>query len=134
VRFLEALIKAQQSIAARNEGRAIDTEAIAPLENTFKASGEAPGLTILGLQAHWATLPRRPKTADEFKSIAQKFQAFMEGHFRIIQAAVVKKTHFIEYRKHLYDSGLSEKTITKKLATIKMRKGREGWRISRARR
>jgi integrase len=119
VRFVEALIKTQQSIAARNEGRAIDTEAVAPLENTFKASGSAPGLTILGLQEHWATSPRRPKTADEFKSIAQKFQDFTVGRFRISQAASATKAHFVAYRKYLYKSGLSEKTVTKKLATIK---------------
>jgi integrase len=117
LRFLEALIKAQQSIGARNDGRAIDTEVVAPFQNTFKGSGA--GLTIVGLREHWATLPRRPKTADEFKSIAQKFQDFMIGRFRISQAASVTKPHFVEYRKDLFKRGLSAKSVTKKLATIK---------------
>jgi hypothetical protein len=120
VRFLETLIRARRIVEDRNAGRPPNTEGVAPQALTFKANEGSHGLTIEGLHGIWAARETgTPKTADEFLSIIREFQAFVVGQFRTDQAANVKKEHVIAYRNHLTKEGLKDKTITKKLSTIK---------------
>jgi integrase len=93
---------------------------MAPLALTFKASVGSHGLTIEGLHVIWAA--RRSgtqKTTDEFRAIIREFQAFVVGEYQTDQAANVKKEHLVEYRNHLTKEGFKDKTITKKISTIK---------------
>jgi integrase len=120
VRFLETLIRARQIVEDRNAGRPPNTEGIAPLALTFKANVDSHGLTIEGLHGVWAAQETGTrKTTDEFLSIIRGFQAFVVGQFRTDQAANVKQAHVIAYRNHLIKEGFKDKTITKKLSTIK---------------
>jgi integrase len=120
VRFLETLIRARRIVEDRNAGRPPNTEGIAPQALTFKANEGSHGLTIEGLHGIWADRQTgTAKTTDEFLSIIRGFQAFVVGQFRTDQAANVKKEHVIAYRNHLTKEGLKDKTITKKLSTIK---------------
>jgi hypothetical protein len=120
IRFLETLIRARQIVEDRNAGRPPKTEGIAPLALTFKANVDSHGLTIQGLHGIWAARETgTPKTTDEFLSIIREFQAFVVGQYRTDQAANVKKEHLIAYRNHLTKEGLKDKTITKKISTIK---------------
>jgi integrase len=120
VRFLETLIRARQIVEDRNVGRPPNTEGIAPLALTFKANVDSHGLTIEGLHGVWAARETGTrKTTDEFLSIIRGFQAFVVGQFRTDQAANVKRVHVIAYRNHLIKEGFKDKTITKKLSTIK---------------
>lgn len=121
VRFLETLIRARQSIDARNNGRPIDTESLAPLGSTFSANSDRLGLTISGLHTLWAAKKTSTdKTTDEFLSIIHKFEAFVVGQYRTDQAANVKKDYVISYRDELLEEGLHVRTVSKKLAIIKL--------------
>jgi site-specific recombinase XerD len=120
VRFLETLIRARKIVEDRNAGRPPNTEGIAPLALTFKANADSHGPTITGLHAIWAARQTgTPKTTDEFLSIIRAFQAFVVGQYRTDQAANVKQAHVIAYRNHLTKEGFKDKTITKKISTIK---------------
>jgi len=121
VRFLETLIRARQAIDGRNDGRPIDTETLAPLGSTFRANNDRPGLKISGLHTLWAARKTSTaKTTDEFLSIIRKFEAFVLGQYRTDEAANVRKDHVVAYRDELLKGGLHVKTVSKKIAIIKL--------------
>jgi hypothetical protein len=121
LRFLETLIRARQAIDGRNDGRPIDTETLAPLGSTSRANNDRPGLKISGLHTLWAARKTSTaKTTDEFLSIIRKFEAFVLGQYRTDEAANVRKDHVVAYRDELLKGGPHVKTVSKKIAIIKL--------------
>jgi hypothetical protein len=111
IRFLETLIRARQLVEDRNAGRPPNTEGIAPLALTFKANVGSHGLTIEGLHG----FERRESFYPSFGN----YRPSSLANFEPDQEANVKKEHVIAYRNHLTKEGLKDKTVTKKISTIK---------------
>lgn len=120
MRFLEAQVRAEEALAARNLGQPIDIDTVAPIEKTFFGEGNKPFLPLCRIVDAWdRAKTRRPKTVAEYRTVAADFEAFMRANFKVRGMEVVSRTHVRAYRDHISDKGQSYKTVLKKIGILK---------------
>jgi hypothetical protein len=119
-RFLETLIRELKLLDARDAGKPIDIDAIAPLDKTFRGDAGKPGVPIQALVNAWDRAnTRRPKTVAEYRSVAANFEEFLDSQFKVKQVMYVAKAHVLAFRDHLFARDQHFKTVEKKIGILK---------------
>ncbi len=124
-RFMEAHVRLIELLTQRDAGGTIDLEAVAPLRKTLMAEDGKPNIPIIRLFENWRNSgTRRPKTIDEYRSCVEHFASWIQKHHRVTHAGNVTRAEVVAYRNALVASGLSYKTVGKRIGVIRTVFGR----------
>lgn len=92
-RFLQTLVKEYEIMFSRDEGNAVETDAVAPTKSLAKAT-----LTLQNLLTSWRDATTRPaKTVEAFTRAMSRFQTFLRGK----SPELVTRKDVIDYRDYL---------------------------------
>ena len=121
VRFAETLIREHEVLDARANGKAYDTETVAPLARCLVRPGasQRPNLRMADLLEHWKIgKKRRDKTIAEYTSIAHEFSVFFSEKRKVARVTSLAKSDAVAFRDSLFESGLHYKTVRKKIGAL----------------